>query len=82
MEVKALIIHFSVHKGYSEDRKPKRGPKFKFSTKDELHLVAYTNYCWEQNAPRTQEMLKPEIVHYMQVQRITNTFKHGEPGKV
>ena len=72
--------HYSVHNDYADDSKPKRGPKFQMSTESELELVSSTNYCWERNVPRTQEMLKSEICHYLDVEGFENRFKHGIPG--
>ena len=74
------LIYFRVTKKYGDDKKPKHGPQYKFSTKDELQLVAFTNYCWERNVPKTEEMLRPEIVHYMYTEGIQNRFKHKTPG--
>ena len=74
------LISFSVHNEYEDDINPKHGPKFKLSTRDELQLVDYMNYCWEWNYPRTEAMLKLEIPHYMEVCDIPNNFKHGYLG--
>ena len=61
-------------------KKPKRGPRYKFATKDELYLVEYSMFCWARNIPKTEDMLRPEIAHYLQVEGIPNTFKHTVPG--
>ena len=68
-----------MHKDYADDVKPKCGRHYKLSTEDELKLVDYMQFCWEMSVPRTMEMLKPDIVHYLQFCRLPNTFKNGEP---
>ena len=32
------------------------------------------------NIPKTQDMLKPDVCHYMELECIENNFKSGEPG--
>ena len=59
----------------------KRGPKFKFTTKHELTLLMYTEFCWERSIPKMQDMLKAEVVEYMEMEGIANTFKNHEPSK-
>ena len=49
---------------------------------DELDLVQYTNFCWEVNLLKTQKMLKPEVVHHLEVEGLQNKFKNGVPGEV
>ena len=73
---------FSVHNDYPEGCRPKQGQKFAVRTADELDLVAYTNFCWEVNIPKTKKMLQPEIVHHLKMEGIENKFKNGEPGGV
>ena len=73
------FVSYSVHNDYGDFVKPKRGCKYKFSTMDELKLVKYTEFCWEMNVPKTIEMLKPEVVHYLQFCGLPYTFKNGEP---
>ena len=72
----------SIKKQYDEDAltKPKRGPKYKFSTKQELELLAYTQYCWERNFPKTEAMLTTEIPYYLELENAENRFKGGKPG--
>ena len=75
-----LINDFRIHRKYGDAQKPKRGPQFKLSTEDELHLVTYTNFCWERNIPKTEQLLGPEIVHYLDVEGKPNKFKNQTPG--
>ena len=76
------IAYFRIHKKYGDVKKPKRGPAYKLSTEDELYLVEYTNFCWDRNIPKTEDMLSPEICHYLDVEGNQNKFKHQKPGKV
>ena len=70
----------SIQKQYDDELKPKRGRKFAFSMKDEIEMVDYTNFCWERNIPKTEDMLKPDVTYYLDVESMENRFKTGEPG--
>ena len=58
----------------------KLGPRFKISLEEEQDMVTYLEECSEQNDPRTQLQFAAEIVHFLQVYQIENTFRKGVPG--
>ena len=76
------MYFYSVHNDYGDLVKPKRGWKYKFSTEDELKFVSFTEFCWEVSIPKTMDMLKADIVHYLEYCGLQNTFKNGEPSKI
>ena len=58
----------------------KQGPKFKISLEEEKQMVDYLADCWNKGDPRTQLQFGAEIVHFLEVYGLENTFRRGIPG--